>query len=695
MSQTRRRRGLAGIAHVVVATVAATTAAAPPTPGYPEPVIQWGVQRGETCEDVATAVYGSTEHVHLLLRYNPVTCTRGAPLREGSTLVLPAAVTEVPTARIDSLSPTVRARPPGGGWSEAAVGQPLATNSNVNTRETGRASIGFADRTRVVLAENTLVVIYGTASRSVVARDRAPAVEVEEGEARAALAALRGGPASDTAVAVAVAGGRVNVASTDTVIEKKGPRATVSVFDGSATVESAGRSVVVPRHHASRFVERQPPSPPRPLPAAPSWSEEPPGVVLALGGPVVVSAAWSEVPRARAYRVEIARDAAFTEVALREEVPARVRTFRAEGMPAGAHHLRVRAIDDEDYLGLATTGRVRVVEATARGGAARMDGGVLRADPGAVLVLTSTEGLEAGGASGTMAPAPATIALGTLHGTPLWLRADGGRAVALPVAIDRPPPAAPPPPAPAPPASVAEPRRWIGPTLPLASLDDRTDVLLMAPTARDAVVLGGGIDSGDRGDVRGGGRLFAAGSLGPAAIDGILTTSNDVVESAWLGGRIRVVRAERGAIELAPLLRLGLPTRDGAVTRMETGLAVGGDPGGAVTWVGRAGLRVRLGEPTVESPDALAPHLLAGLDVGLFDGLRALGALDAQLLVADAGASTALQPAGGVTLGVEAGRGPFLAGASGRFSPFFDPRAFGADPLATVQLVIGVREPAD
>src|SRR5262249_48858837 len=44
--------------------------AAPPTHGYDEPVVQWGVQKGETCEDIARALYGSPKYTPLLQRYN-------------------------------------------------------------------------------------------------------------------------------------------------------------------------------------------------------------------------------------------------------------------------------------------------------------------------------------------------------------------------------------------------------------------------------------------------------------------------------------------------------------------------------------------------------------------------------------------------------------------------------------------------
>ncbi len=71
---------------------------------------------------------------------------------------------------------------------------PLYANSSVNTLDQGRADVEFVDRTRVFLAPNTLVVIYGTANQTRVSKTPPAAVEVESGEVKAGLAALRATP---------------------------------------------------------------------------------------------------------------------------------------------------------------------------------------------------------------------------------------------------------------------------------------------------------------------------------------------------------------------------------------------------------------------------------------------------------------------------------------------------------------------
>lgn len=343
-------------------TVASEAGAADPTPGFPEPVIHWVIQKGETCASVAQAVYGNGKLTHLLGRYNRVRC--GGELAEGTTLILPASPTALPDAKVKSINPNVEGKPAGGGWGAIGSGAPLYSNHAVQTKETGRADIEFVDRTRIFLADNTLVVIYGTAARTSVKKNAPPTVELDKGEVKAGLAALRGEPV-DVGIK---GGGSVTAASRDTVVERKGERTTVAVFDGKAQVKNAGKNVDVPTNFGTRFVGQKPPDPPRPLPPAPDWKQSSPELVLAVEPTGTLSASWAEVPKARAYRFEIARDADFRDLFAREEVSAKVTSFRAEGLPPGRYFVAVRAIDDEDYLGIAAKRSFAIVPAKARAG---------------------------------------------------------------------------------------------------------------------------------------------------------------------------------------------------------------------------------------------------------------------------------------------------------------------------------------
>ncbi|WP_437534071.1 FecR domain-containing protein [Sorangium sp. So ce726] len=395
-----------------------------PTPGYPEAVIQWGVQAGETCDDIAAVLYGSSKHAGLIQRYNRVACGPGTKLAEGLTLVLPAEVTSIPDAKLRSMHPDVRARPAGGAWSPAAQGMPLLTNSSVNTLDEGRADIEFVDRTRVLLAPNTLVVIYGTASRARVSKTPPAAVELADGEVKAALAALRG----QSVEVAASGGGRVSASSRDTVVQRRGERTTVAVFDGKAGVTSGGLSVVVPKDHGTRFVGKAPPARPRPLPAPPEWTTaDAAQIALAPEGLGVLAASWKPAPAAAGYRVEIARDAEFNDLIAREEVKPDVLSFRAEKMPAGAYFLRVRVIDREEYLGVGAVRRFHLVAARAAGGVVPA-AQEITANPYGIVELTPSPALELSLDDGPFGPVPERIDLLQRAPRALRLRERGSSA---------------------------------------------------------------------------------------------------------------------------------------------------------------------------------------------------------------------------------------------------------------------------
>src|SRR5262249_24874197 len=133
-----------------------------------------------------------------------------------------------------------------------------------------------------------------------------------------------------------------------------------------------------------------PPVPPRPLPPAPTWAPGGSGsTTLAPGGVGLITASWNPVPAALAYRVELSRDPEFRDLISREEVPATTTAFRGERLPVGTYYLPVRAIDKEEYLGIAADSRaVRLVDAKLESGAGSLKPGEVTANPYGVLRLT-------------------------------------------------------------------------------------------------------------------------------------------------------------------------------------------------------------------------------------------------------------------------------------------------------------------
>ncbi|MEZ4302347.1 MAG: hypothetical protein R3B70_45895 [Polyangiaceae bacterium] len=389
------------------------------TPGYPEAVVQWGVQKDETCEDVAKAVYGSAKHASLVLRYNRVDCTRGKKLKEGQTLVLPASVTSVPTARLRSINPDVKARPAGGSWGPAAAGQPLSSNSGVNTLAQGRADIEFIDRTRVFLASNTLVIIYGTANQSVVSKTTPPRRRgrVRRGHGRPRRPSWR------------VSRGRPQGWRPRQRLFPRDHRRAQGRAHHCRSLRRQGRCLRRwkdrRRPPQSRHpLHRKHPRPRAPPPPAPAWSAGASLFVIANAEGGQIKAEWDEVKDAKTYRVELARDESFRDLIAREEVPGNVRSFRADKMPPGRYHLAVRAIDKDEYLGVAAKRTVDVVFIDLEGAAAQTPGEIV-VSPYAQLSFKAGAKTDFALDDGPFGPLPSAIDLARRAPTRLRFRPQG------------------------------------------------------------------------------------------------------------------------------------------------------------------------------------------------------------------------------------------------------------------------------
>lgn len=677
-------RERASLFAAALALWSATAFAEAPTPGYPERVLQWTVKNAETCDEIADALYGSAEHRALLERYNTIRCQPGVALPDGTTLVVPEKPTTLPTARLRSLHPDVRARSPGSAWAAAKPGMPLYERYSVNTLKEARADILFVDRTRVVLGEHTLVVIYDTAKRTDVARTP-PSVELESGEVQAGLAALRGKPFE-----VGAEGGRVSGTSRDTTVRARQKRATVSVFDGSAKVSSSGKDVVVPKNHGTSFRRAAPPAPPRPLPRAPRWAASTSeGVLLAAPGRSLITATWDAVANSATYRIEMARDAEFTELVLREEVPARVRAFRAEKLPPGAYFLRVRAIDRDDFLGVASRPRaVVLVEATVEGG--RIHEGRIEVSRYGRVRFASIDGLELALDDGAFSKAPELLDPRKLTPRRIALRVRGMGERRFAVRYVHAPPgsegareldrrSA---------AELGAPLERLGVTAPIVSPSPLDNVTWWAPTHADAVSVGAtGYRKGERWGsqftVRG------SGSLGAFGLDALVATpevaGSAADDSAWFKLRWRSVRTRDASLELGPAAELGIPlTTASPATRAGLGIALGGALD-RFSWLANAGGRARLTDNAqrLEAPDAQG-YLLFGSSYDAEEWLRVYTLLDAHAL--DHPEDDAFAVRGGLSIGGELGSRVF-ASAALRASPWDD-----AGGTLLGQLSVGVRD---
>src|SRR5690606_19670702 len=151
------------------------------------------------------------------------------------------------------------------------------------------------------------------------------------------------------------------------------------------------------------------PSAPRPLPPAPAWGAQSSLFVIASAGGGQIKAEWGDVKDAKSYRVELARDEAFRDLIARGAVGGAVGAFRADKLPPGRYYMAVRAIDKDEYLGVAAKRTVDVVQIELGAKGATAAASEVTTSPYAVLTLKSSTTTELALDDGPFGPMPATL----------------------------------------------------------------------------------------------------------------------------------------------------------------------------------------------------------------------------------------------------------------------------------------------
>jgi hypothetical protein len=371
-------------------------------------VFTYTVQQGDTCTGIAERFYGNERYFYIINDYNPNAGSGNSrrrcnqSLEVGVTLRLPRQVPTAPDAEVTEVLRDVRSQQPqAADWQKARVGLDLFRGWRVSTLEESAAAVTFRDTSVVRLREDTLIIIYGTTARR--ARQESTKAVLERGALRSRLAELSGKAPTlevETPSAVASLGPgealvTVDEDQTSRVANHRGANATVA--------DTRGRGAVRVRAGFGSKVRRgELPTPPRPLPPAPAWTEGEPGLFLSLAdGQSSISGSWSPVEKAANYRVAISEQADGGGVAGSVGVPEGVNRFELRRFPAGTYYLTVAAIDGDRFEGPPSSPRqIRLVELELiqPGGAPLADGAHPRVLPGSRLVLP--EGIRCAAAGG-------------------------------------------------------------------------------------------------------------------------------------------------------------------------------------------------------------------------------------------------------------------------------------------------------
>ncbi len=425
------RSGSSSLFLVLCFSFATTPASAqPPTATDSVEIIEYTVVAGDNCGRIAQRMWGNARRYDIIHSYNPDMGPPPHQLIAGTVLHLPRVATDasaLPDARVTAAERSVTARPSTAEtWRAAAVGLPLYRGWHVTTEERSSAELTFRDTSVIAMRADTLVIIFGDAAGRV--RRGGTEATLDHGTMRTALGALRGDAGGGSALAL-------HVTTLSGSADMNGGSSVVSVDDGGTSRISAhvgevsvrgetGPAVSVPEGMGSAVVPHARPTPPRPLPAAPTWMNGPRRFLGAPGRGAVISGEWAAVANARTYHVEIARSADGRDVVSTTEVPSSVTRFELHGFPAGTYYLRVSTID-MDFFESRPSEVLTVVAADAR-----------------FLAPGATEGGTFPAIDPSEEPGPLELPFGTRVSVPddvHCVLADGSSASEIVVTSDAPP----------------------------------------------------------------------------------------------------------------------------------------------------------------------------------------------------------------------------------------------------------------
>lgn len=328
--------------------------------------IKYVVKPGDDCTKILRKVYGNKDY-NLIHRYNKLGPTPHH-LKVGSVLRLPAPTPSGPDALLTGVNGKVQTRPPAKPkWTPAQRGAELYSAWRVNSLQQASAEITFQDDSLLYMRENTIVIIYGPASKS--ARRTTRRAELKTGALRTFVA---GGDTKEAKHA-----GGLTVTS-EAMIAELGATAALLTVDSegmtrvanhggdpiAVSARSAGKTVKRRKRRAAKRVNQgygtrakpgQPIEEPRLLPAPPAWTSGEPRAFGTVGELGTVSASWTPHSTDAKVRVEITRDPAGRDLLRSVEVPVTVHHFEIQGLAPGRYYATVSAIDATGLEGKASS----------------------------------------------------------------------------------------------------------------------------------------------------------------------------------------------------------------------------------------------------------------------------------------------------------------------------------------------------
>ncbi len=264
--------------------------------------------------------------------------------------------------RITALLPSVLSQAPWDEtWQEARLGTQIYEHHRLQTIDKARAEITFQNKQRVQIAENSVVMIYGTQVVSDSTKlNIGPSEQIRlmKGSVFVKMKSIQD---TQEPLLVKTANGEVSVALNKTAAKielNTNNQSLVSVHEGNANVQNAtGEAMKVPENFGTRVATDAPPEKPRPLPPVPELIS--PNLTDSLFAGQMLFQWKKQSPRVR---FEIAEDITFQKP-LHAFVLGQDTLSLA--MPKGEWYLRLAGIDAIGLESRSSIYRLRVVTPSA------------------------------------------------------------------------------------------------------------------------------------------------------------------------------------------------------------------------------------------------------------------------------------------------------------------------------------------
>ena len=228
-------------------------------------------------------------------------------------------------------------------WFDTNQNQELAEKEHVRTLTSSSGEISFIDGSRLNLSQNSLAVIEAM-KQDLIKNTSKSSVVVLQGDVLAYLTSQN----KKNDVNVSVPGVQTDIRSRNFRTSRdENNVAKFANYDGEIDVQAAGGSVTLKKNEGTSIAPGEKPNEARKLLDAPNVITPEPKTKIFSD---LLEIKWNDVPTAKAYRIQICTERAFSDMLL-DEITNERTTYPWKSNETGVFYLRIASIDKQNFTG--------------------------------------------------------------------------------------------------------------------------------------------------------------------------------------------------------------------------------------------------------------------------------------------------------------------------------------------------------